>query len=100
MAALVVASVGGGLLARTRVPNATAGCCCCSSGDPRAPVSARERPDWVALTPLGPTQNSRFWGIGNQLETLLLAPLLAGAASQDAGSACSASARSVRSACS
>jgi hypothetical protein len=39
-----------------------------------------KRPDWVALTPLGPTQNSRFWGIGNQLETLLLAPLLAGAA--------------------
>jgi hypothetical protein len=38
------------------------------------------RPDWVALTPLGPTQNSRFWGIGNQQETLLLAPLLAGAA--------------------
>ncbi|TMM11240.1 MAG: hypothetical protein E6F98_11280 [Actinobacteria bacterium] len=39
-----------------------------------------KRPDWVAVTPLGPTQNSRFWGIGNQLETLLLAPLLAGAA--------------------
>ena len=39
-----------------------------------------KRPDWVAITPLGPTQNSRFWGIGNQLETLLLAPLLAGAA--------------------
>ena len=38
------------------------------------------RPEWVALTPLGPTQNSRFWGIGNQIETLLLAPLLAGAA--------------------
>jgi hypothetical protein len=38
------------------------------------------RPDWVALTPVGPTQNSRFWGIGNQQETLLLAPLLAGAA--------------------
>jgi len=37
------------------------------------------RPEWVALTPLGPTQNSRFWGIGNQLETLLLAPLLVGA---------------------
>jgi hypothetical protein len=29
--------------------------------------------------PLRPTQNSRFWGIGNQVETLLLAPLLAGA---------------------
>ena len=37
------------------------------------------KPEWVALTPLGPTQNSRFWGIGNQLETLLIAPLLAGA---------------------
>jgi len=37
------------------------------------------RPEWVAVTPLGPTQNSRFWGIGNQLETLLLAPLLVGA---------------------
>ncbi len=37
------------------------------------------KPEWVALTPLGPTQNSRFWGIGNQLETLLLAPLLVGA---------------------
>ena len=36
-------------------------------------------PDWVAVTPLGPTQNSRFWGIGNQLETLLLVPVLAGA---------------------
>src|SRR5579859_574846 len=39
-----------------------------------------KRPEWVAVTPLGPTQNSRFWGIGNQQETLLLAPLLAGAA--------------------
>jgi hypothetical protein len=38
------------------------------------------RPTWVAITPLGPTQNSRFWGIGNQLETLLLAPLIAGSA--------------------
>jgi hypothetical protein len=38
-----------------------------------------ERPEWAAITPLGPTQNQRFWGIGNQVETLLLAPLLAGA---------------------
>lgn len=38
------------------------------------------RPAWVAITPLGPTENSRFWGIGNQLETLLLAPVVAGAA--------------------
>jgi hypothetical protein len=42
-------------------------------------VLLSKRPEWVALTPLGPTQNSRFWGIGNQLETLLLAPLLVGA---------------------
>jgi hypothetical protein len=42
-------------------------------------VLLADRPEWVALTPLGPTQNSRFWGIGNQLETLLLAPLLVGA---------------------
>jgi hypothetical protein len=42
-------------------------------------VLLAKRPEWVALTPLGPTQNSRFWGIGNQLETLLLAPVLVGA---------------------
>ncbi len=42
-------------------------------------VLLAERPEWVALTPLGPTQNSRFWGIGNQLETLLLGPLFVGA---------------------
>src|ERR1041385_6735494 len=36
------------------------------------------RPEWQAVNPFGPTQNSRFWGIGNQVETLLLAPLLAG----------------------
>jgi hypothetical protein len=37
------------------------------------------RTEWAAITPLGPTQNQRFWGIGNQIETLLLAPLLAAA---------------------
>jgi hypothetical protein len=79
MAVLVVASVGGGLwLARI----------CRTDGRLLLLFLAvilvhlyllAKRPDWVALTPLGPTQNSRFWGIGNQLETLLLAPLLAGA---------------------
>jgi hypothetical protein len=34
----------------------------------------------VALSPFGPTQNSRFYGISNLLETLLLVPALAGAA--------------------
>jgi hypothetical protein len=31
------------------------------------------------VTPLGPDQNLRFWGIGDQIATLLLAPLLLGA---------------------
>lgn len=35
---------------------------------------------WVALSPLGPTQNARFHGISNLLETMLLVPALAGAA--------------------
>ena len=34
----------------------------------------------VALSPLGPTQNARFYGISNLLETLFLVPALAGAA--------------------
>src|SRR5829696_5990358 len=34
---------------------------------------------WVALSPLGPTQNSRFYGLTNLLATLLLVPALAGA---------------------
>jgi hypothetical protein len=38
-----------------------------------------KRPEWQAVNPFGPTQNSRFWGFGNQVETLLLVPLLAGA---------------------
>jgi hypothetical protein len=35
---------------------------------------------WVALSPLGPTQNARFYGISNLLETFLLIPSLVGAA--------------------
>jgi hypothetical protein len=37
-------------------------------------------PTSAAINPLGPTQNSRFFGIGNQVETLFLAPVLGGAA--------------------
>lgn len=37
------------------------------------------RPGWAAITPLGPDQNLRFWGIGDQIATLLLAPVLMGA---------------------
>lgn len=37
------------------------------------------RPTWIALTPFGPTQNSRFWGLGNQLSTLMLAPMFGAA---------------------
>jgi hypothetical protein len=35
---------------------------------------------WVALSPLGPSQNARFFGVSNLLETMLLVPALAGAA--------------------
>jgi hypothetical protein len=35
---------------------------------------------WIALSPLGPTQNARFYGVSNLLETLLLVPALAGGA--------------------
>jgi hypothetical protein len=35
---------------------------------------------WLALSPLGPTQNSRFFGLSNLLETLILVPALVGAA--------------------
>lgn len=34
---------------------------------------------WVALSPLGPTQNGRFYGLSNLLGTLLLVPSLAAA---------------------
>jgi hypothetical protein len=35
---------------------------------------------WVALSPLGPTQNARFYGLSNLLATLLLVAALAAAA--------------------
>jgi hypothetical protein len=35
-------------------------------------VSMAIDPTWVALSPLGPTQNSRFYGFSNLLETMLL----------------------------
>ncbi|MBD0338048.1 MAG: hypothetical protein ICV67_02005 [Thermoleophilia bacterium] len=34
---------------------------------------------WVSLSPLGPTQNGRFFGLSNLLATLLLVPALVGA---------------------
>ena len=33
---------------------------------------------WIALSPLGPSQNGRFFGLSNLLETLLLVPALVG----------------------
>lgn len=35
---------------------------------------------WVALAPFGPTQNARFYGLSNLVETIVLVPALAGAA--------------------
>jgi hypothetical protein len=34
---------------------------------------------WVALSPFGPTQNARFYGLSNLLETFLLVPAFVGA---------------------
>lgn len=34
---------------------------------------------WVALAPFGATQNSRFYGLSNTIETVLVAPVLAAA---------------------
>jgi hypothetical protein len=34
---------------------------------------------WIALSPLGPGQNGRYYGLTNVLETLMLLPALAGA---------------------
>jgi hypothetical protein len=39
---------------------------------------AVEQP-WIALSPLGPTQISRFYGLTNALETIMLVPALVGA---------------------
>ena len=35
---------------------------------------------WLALSPLGPTQNARFYGLSNLLETFMVVPALVGAA--------------------
>jgi hypothetical protein len=35
---------------------------------------------WIAFSPWGPPQNGRFYGVSNLLETMLLVPVLAGAA--------------------
>ena len=80
MAAVVVGSTAGGL-ALARLCRSDWGLLGLFAGILFAYAYLLVRhPEWVAVTPFGPTQNSRFWGIGNQLETLLLAPILAGAA--------------------
>ena len=43
-------------------------------------VSMGLDPETVALSPFGPSQSGRFYGINNLLETMLLAPALLGAA--------------------
>ena len=43
-------------------------------------VSMGLDPETVALSPFGPSQSGRFYGINNLLETMLLAPALVGAA--------------------
>jgi hypothetical protein len=78
-ALLLAAGLGGLLLARLlRAPVAIAGVLTGVLAAYLVSFLVDER--WVALSPLGPTQNARFYGISNLLETFLLVPAFAGAA--------------------
>ncbi|HEY2542181.1 MAG TPA: hypothetical protein VGH92_03930 [Gaiellaceae bacterium] len=80
MAILVIAGVGGGLaLARACRTDGRLLSLCLGILAVHVYLLTT-RPAWIALTPFGPTQNSRFWGLGNQLSTLLLAPMIVAAA--------------------
>lgn len=78
-AALTIGTVGGALLLERRCRDERVVLALCLGVVGVYAIAMVGHPDWVAVTPLGPTQNQRFWGIGNQLETLLLAPMLTAA---------------------
>jgi hypothetical protein len=79
IAASGLAVLAGGALARVvRSPAAVAAVLTGTLAAYFVAFLADER--WVALSPLGPTQNARFYGVSNLLETLLLVPALVGGA--------------------
>jgi hypothetical protein len=61
-----------------RSPEAVAVVCVAAIAAYTAAFAADGR--WIALSPLGPTQNARFYGLSNLLETFLLVPAFVGAA--------------------
>jgi hypothetical protein len=61
-----------------RSPEAVAVVCVAAIAAYMAAFAADGR--WIALSPLGPTQNARFYGLSNLLETFLLVPAFVGAA--------------------
>jgi hypothetical protein len=61
-----------------RTPEAVAVVCVAVIAGYLAAFAADGR--WVALSPLGPTQNARFYGLSNLLESFLLVPAFLGAA--------------------
>jgi hypothetical protein len=61
-----------------RSPEAVAVVCVAAIAAYLAAFAADGR--WIALSPLGPTQNARFYGLSNLLETFLLVPAFVGAA--------------------
>jgi hypothetical protein len=77
---IALAAAGGGLLLARRLRSATAIGLAFAAVIAAYLVALGLDGPAVALSPLGPTQNSRFFGLSNLLETLLLVPVLAGAA--------------------
>jgi hypothetical protein len=61
-----------------RSPEAVAVVCVAAIAAYLAAFAADGR--WIALSPLGPTQNARFYGLSNLLETFMLVPAFVGAA--------------------
>ncbi len=75
---LIAAAVLAGLLARRLRPAAIGFLLAATVAAYLVAMGLDDR--WVALSPLGPSQNARFYGLSNLLETMLLVPALAAAA--------------------
>ena len=75
--ALSVLCLGPLLAFVVRRPEAVAVACVAAIAGYFAAFAADGR--WLALSPLGPTQNARFYGLSNLLETFMLIPAFVGA---------------------
>lgn len=80
VAAIGVAVVAGGLLLARAIPSSVGVAVVGVAVIAAYLLAMALDATWVALSPLGPTQNSRFYGISNLLETMLLVPALVAAA--------------------